>query len=110
MDKNHEISVIEVNGDLARIIQHEIDHLNGILIIDRTSPAQRMMMDGKLKQIKRQNVYPRYFSVVYQYDWKQLRLEIMKYDNDGSVSKMLSYEEIQDEPLNLESELSSEVL
>ncbi len=32
---------LEAEGLLARIFQHEIDHLNGILIIDRVSPEVR---------------------------------------------------------------------
>ncbi|MFQ5426060.1 MAG: peptide deformylase [Gaiellales bacterium] len=32
---------IEAEGLEARIIQHEVDHLDGVLIIDRTSPEQR---------------------------------------------------------------------
>ena len=32
---------IEASGFRARVIQHEIDHLNGILIIDRTTSSQR---------------------------------------------------------------------
>lgn len=32
---------IEAEGKLARCLQHEIDHLDGILFIDRLDPAQR---------------------------------------------------------------------
>jgi peptide deformylase len=32
---------IEAEGLQARVIQHEVDHLDGVLIIDRTSPEQR---------------------------------------------------------------------
>jgi len=32
---------LEAEGLLARVIQHEIDHLNGILIIDRTTESER---------------------------------------------------------------------
>jgi peptide deformylase len=32
---------IEAEGLLARVIQHELDHLDGVLTIDRTSPEQR---------------------------------------------------------------------
>lgn len=38
---------------LARIFQHEIDHLNGILIIDYLSTIQRSLMSSKLKQLQR---------------------------------------------------------
>jgi peptide deformylase len=33
--------VIEASGLEARVIQHEIDHLNGVLILDRTTKDQR---------------------------------------------------------------------
>jgi len=33
--------VVEASGLEARVIQHEIDHLNGVLILDRTSKDQR---------------------------------------------------------------------
>jgi peptide deformylase len=33
--------LVEASGLEARVIQHEIDHLNGILILDRTSKDQR---------------------------------------------------------------------
>ena len=33
--------VVEASGLEARVIQHELDHLNGILILDRTSRDQR---------------------------------------------------------------------
>jgi peptide deformylase len=32
---------IEASGLEARVIQHEIDHLDGVLILDRTSRDQR---------------------------------------------------------------------
>jgi peptide deformylase len=34
---------IEGNGQLARCIQHETDHLDGVLFIDRLDPAQRKL-------------------------------------------------------------------
>lgn len=44
---------IEGEGLLARAFQHEIDHLNGIVFIDRISPLQRMLALGKYKKLKR---------------------------------------------------------
>ncbi|MDK2896216.1 MAG: peptide deformylase [Candidatus Atribacteria bacterium] len=43
--------VIEAEGFLARILQHEIDHLQGILFIDRLSPRRRLLVAGKLRKI-----------------------------------------------------------
>jgi peptide deformylase len=40
---------IEAEGLEARVIQHEIDHLDGVLIIDRTSPEERREALAKLR-------------------------------------------------------------
>lgn len=37
---------------LGRAIQHEMDHLNGIFIIDRVSTAQRLVIQKELKEIE----------------------------------------------------------
>lgn len=44
----------ECGGLLARAIQHEIDHLNGILFIDRLSPKDRKPFKEKLERLKNQ--------------------------------------------------------
>ena len=41
---------IEAEGLLARIFQHEIDHLDGILFIDRLSFWQKLKLRGRLKE------------------------------------------------------------
>jgi len=38
---------------LARCMQHEIDHLNGVLFIDRMSHVKRVALGGKLKRLKK---------------------------------------------------------
>jgi peptide deformylase len=43
---------IEGDGLLARCLQHEIDHLNGILFIDRLSPLKRSMVVKKYQQLQ----------------------------------------------------------
>lgn len=43
---------IEADGMLARCLQHEIDHLDGVLFIDRLSPLKRNML---LKKYRKQN-------------------------------------------------------
>lgn len=40
-------------GLLARAVQHESDHLHGVLFIDRMSPASRVSIAGKLKRLQR---------------------------------------------------------
>ncbi len=42
---------IEADGLLARAFQHEIDHLNGIIFIDRVSSAVKMTMKKKLAKL-----------------------------------------------------------
>ena len=44
---------IEGEGLLARAFQHEIDHLNGIVFIDRLSPLQKRLALEKYKKLKR---------------------------------------------------------
>ena len=41
-------------GFYARVLQHEIDHLDGKLFIDYLPPLKRQLMRGALKRIKRQ--------------------------------------------------------
>jgi len=42
LDRNGEKKKIHATGLLARVIQHEIDHLNGILFIDRASTVNQI--------------------------------------------------------------------
>lgn len=41
LDEHGEPIVIEASGLEARVIQHEVDHLDGVLILDRTTREQR---------------------------------------------------------------------
>ncbi len=45
---------IEASGILAVILQHEIDHINGIVFIDRIPFVERLKIRGKLREIRRQ--------------------------------------------------------
>ncbi|MEN3183999.1 MAG: peptide deformylase [Atribacterota bacterium] len=45
---------IAAQGLLARIFQHEIDHLDGVLFVDRLHPAKRLLLSSKLKKIARE--------------------------------------------------------
>ncbi len=42
----------ELDGIKARIFQHEYDHLEGILFIDRLSSLRRKLLTGKLNKIR----------------------------------------------------------
>jgi peptide deformylase len=46
----------EATGLLARALQHETDHLNGILFIDRMKSATRTVLTGKLKRLQRETL------------------------------------------------------
>jgi peptide deformylase len=45
------IKEIETDGLLARAIQHEVDHLNGILFTDRLSSTTKLRLRNKLKDL-----------------------------------------------------------
>jgi peptide deformylase len=51
-DLNFDPKVIEVEGMLGRVIQHEIDHLNGVLFIDHLNVIKRRLLRGRLNKIK----------------------------------------------------------
>ncbi len=42
-----------VHGLLARAVQHETDHLEGVVFTDKLSPAQILLLKGKLAKLKR---------------------------------------------------------
>ena len=48
---------IRIEGEnlLARALQHEIDHLNGILFIDHLSGLKRQLLRGKLRKLQQQS-------------------------------------------------------
>lgn len=52
-DANLNIIEDEFEGLLARIFQHEYDHLDGILFIDKLNPLKRKLLNGKLNKIKK---------------------------------------------------------
>ena len=43
----------EARGFLARALQHEVDHLNGILFIDRMNSATKVMLASRLKRLQK---------------------------------------------------------
>jgi len=50
-DRDGKVYEAEGEGLLARAFQHEMDHLNGMLFIDRISPLKRSMFKRRLKKI-----------------------------------------------------------
>ena len=53
LDAHGEFVHIEADGLLARVLQHEIDHLNGILFIDRISGLKRRLLSDELQTLQR---------------------------------------------------------
>ncbi|MBV9009937.1 MAG: peptide deformylase [Verrucomicrobia bacterium] len=49
-----ELVEIEATGLLARVLQHEIDHLNGILFIDRMSSVAKASLASRLKRLQKE--------------------------------------------------------
>lgn len=45
---------LEATGLLARAIQHEVDHLNGILFIDRMNSAAKAALASRLKRMQKE--------------------------------------------------------
>jgi peptide deformylase len=50
----------EANGLLARVIQHEIDHLNGIYFFERLSKIKQTLVKPELNKIRRGEVETEY--------------------------------------------------
>ena len=53
-DEHGDARMVEASGLEARVIQHEIDHLNGVLILDRTSKDQRKEAIRALRDAERE--------------------------------------------------------
>ncbi len=51
-DENGTPFRLEAEGLLSRAIQHETDHLDGVLFVDRLSVIHRKLMEGKLKKVR----------------------------------------------------------
>ena len=55
LDENNMPQMVTARGFLARALQHEIDHLNGILYIDHMSAVERLAYAAKLKKLAKDN-------------------------------------------------------
>lgn len=51
-DTKGEVREMEADGLLARAIQHELDHLDGRLLVDRMSPVQHVAQRRRLRELK----------------------------------------------------------
>jgi peptide deformylase len=53
MTLESETESLTCDGLMARAIQHEMDHLNGVLLYDHMSAVQRVALAGKLRRLKK---------------------------------------------------------
>lgn len=59
-DKDFQMHEETYDGIAARIIQHEYDHLEGTLFIEKISPLRRRLLTGKLNAVKKGKVEIKY--------------------------------------------------
>lgn len=52
LNLDEEIVSVKTEGLLARVLQHEIDHLDGVLFIDRVKGLRRQVLRKKLRKLK----------------------------------------------------------
>jgi len=55
MDLEGRENSLDTGGFLARAIQHEMDHLNGVLLYDHMSAVKRVALAGKLRRLKKES-------------------------------------------------------
>ncbi len=55
-DENFEHHVDTIDGLLARVVQHEYDHIEGILFTDKLSSLKKRLINNKLKNIAKGNI------------------------------------------------------
>jgi len=62
-DENFVEHIEEHDDWMARVMQHEYDHIDAHLFIDRISPLRRRLIKGKLTAIQKRKIVTRYKSV-----------------------------------------------
>jgi len=60
VDENFQPRKLTLDGYAARVIQHEYDHLEGVLFTDKINPMKRNLLRGKLNEITKGRVDVRY--------------------------------------------------
>lgn len=63
-DVNMKEVEFEADGMMARVILHEMDHLNGVLFLDHLSSTKRTLLRSRLKKITKGDVETTYDVVV----------------------------------------------
>lgn len=59
-DENWVLHEEWIDGVVARIIQHEYDHIDGKIFIERVSGMRKMIIKRKLNDISTGNINPKY--------------------------------------------------
>jgi len=59
-DENFELKEETYTGKAARVIQHEYDHIEGILFIDRLNPLRKQFLKKRLNEISRGKTNAKY--------------------------------------------------
>ncbi len=59
-DENFNEYVEEYSGFTSRVIQHEYDHLEGVMFVDYLNPLKKRILKGKLTAISKGKVIPKY--------------------------------------------------
>ena len=58
LDRDGKAQELKATGMLSRCIQHELDHLDGVLLVDRLSAVRRHMILRKLAKARKQEQEP----------------------------------------------------
>ncbi|MGQ9619859.1 MAG: peptide deformylase [Bacteroidales bacterium] len=64
-DENWNFHDETYEGYKARVIQHEYDHLNGILFVEKINPLRKKLIKGKLNDISKGKFEADYKTLVY---------------------------------------------
>ncbi len=56
LDEELKEQTLNLNGLAARIVQHEYDHIEGILFTDKLTPLKKRLLKGKLNNIRKGNI------------------------------------------------------
>lgn len=65
LDENFKKHKETYDGLIARVIQHEYDHIEGVLFTDRVSPLRRKLISGKLTDISKGKISADYKTKLY---------------------------------------------
>ena len=66
VDENFKKHIETYDGLIARVIQHEYDHIEGILFTDKINPFKRKLISGKLTDISKGKFKADYKTRVFQ--------------------------------------------